>query len=59
MTAALIGIGVVGTLALVIGFIADQAGEPGTLLIGGGLLFILIDLVILALYGAACLWGSA
>jgi hypothetical protein len=57
LTTISISIAVVGGLALIIGFLADQAGEPGGLLLVGGGALLLFDLVILAVVGGSHLWS--
>lgn len=57
LTTIIVGVAIVSALGFLLGFLADQAGEPGGLLIMGGIGLALLDLVILAVIGGAHLWG--
>ena len=50
----IIAIGIVAALSTLLGVIAVKGGEPGGILVVGGVACAIIDLAILAVIGAIC-----
>ncbi len=57
MTTIIASVAVVSALSFLVGFIADQGGEPAGLLIMGGVGLAVLDLTILAVVGGIHLWS--